>query len=69
MDEKVSIRLSKTLFNRLKKFSDSNNYDSVEDCLEAIVSALLDDDLDDQYLSQEEQNDIESGLRKMRYIK
>jgi len=69
MGEKVSIEISKELYEKIKKFiEEQGGFESVEEFVEFVLNEAVSDETEEYVMSKEEEEKVKERLRSLGYI-
>ena len=69
MDEKVPVYISKELYDKIKKFIETQGgFSSIEEFVEFVLNEVLSEETPSYTLSKEEEEKVKERLRALGYI-
>ncbi|MDP8003717.1 MAG: CopG family transcriptional regulator [Caldisphaera sp.] len=67
--EKVSINISKDLYEKAKKYIESQGtFNSVEELVEFMINELISQSQDQQVMSKEDEEKVKDRLKRLGYL-
>lgn len=69
MGEKVSIEISRELYEKIKKFiEEQGGFESVEEFVEFVLNEAVSEESEEYVMSKEEEEKVKERLRSLGYI-